>query len=479
MNEKDITSLDAHALSDAIKNRKVSCREVMQSYLDRIDRVNPGCNAIVSLQPRETLLAQADERDTQLARGQWLGWMHGMPQAIKDLALTAGIPSTFGSPLYANHVPQVDGLIVERVKNAGAIIIGKTNTPEFGYGSQTYNMVFGATRNAWNRNKCAGGSSGGAAVALALNLLPVADGSDMGGSLRNPAAFNNVFGFRPSAGRVPKWPANELFMDQLGVEGPMGRTVSDVARLLSIQAGYDPRVPLSLGEDPAVFAQPLQALEPGARIGWLGDFDRYLPMEDGVLELCRGALGRLQTAGYPVEEAKLGFEPERLWSMWLALRSASIAGGKANDYQDPVRRAQLKPEAIWEVENSLSTSAGELYRASIERSAWYQHMLKMFDRYDFLALPSAQVFPFDVSTHWPSQVAGRAMDTYHRWMEVVIGPTLAGLPVISVPVGFSEEGLPMGMQLIGRPRGDLEVLRLAQAYELMTDWWRQSPPDAP
>jgi len=476
MNDNDIVAPDALALSAAIRSRRVSCREVMNAYLERIERVDPGHNAIVSLQPREALLAQADERDARLARGQWMGWMHGMPQAIKDLSPTAGIPTTFGSPLLAKNVPAFDGLIVERVKRAGAIVIGKTNVPEFGLGSQTYNTVFGATRNAWDRTKCAGGSSGGAAVALALRMLPVADGSDMGGSLRNPAAFNNVFGFRPSAGRVPKWPALDSFVEQLGTEGPMGRTVADVAMLLSVQAGYDPRVPLSLAEDPSVFAAPLAADPKGVRIGWLGDLDGYLPMERGILDLCRGALRAMHDAGCVVDEARLGFAPERLWRMWLTLRSAVIAGARWDDYRDPARRALLKPEVVWEVENDMSASAIDVYKASVERTAWYARVLELFARYDFLALPAAQVFPFDVEVHWPGEVAGRTMDTYHRWMEVVIGPTLAGLPAISVPVGFSASGLPMGMQLIGRPRGDLEVLRIAHAYEQATDWSRRASP---
>ncbi len=475
MNTDDIVALGATALSDAIRAREVSCREVMHACLARIERLNPTYNAIVSLQPREQLLAQADERDAQLARGQWLGWMHGMPQAIKDLSPAAGLPLTYGSPIFAKNVAAVDGLIVERVKRAGAIVIGKTNVPEFGLGSQTYNPVFGATRNAWNPAMCAGGSSGGAAVALAQRMLPVADGSDMGGSLRNPAAYNNVFGLRPSAGRVPKWPALDSFIEQLGTEGPMGRSVADVAMLLSVQAGYDPRVPLSLADDPASFAKPLARDPEGVRVGWLGDLDRYLPMEDGVLDLCRQALRSLQSTGCIVDEAKLGFAPERLWSMWLTLRSAVVAGGRWADYSDPARRPLLKPEARWEVENDLKASAIDVYQASVERTAWYQHTLALFERYDFLALPTAQVFPFDVNTHWPKEVAGRAMDTYHRWMEVVIGPTLAGLPAISVPVGFSANGLPMGMQLIGRPRGDFELLQLAHAYEQATDWAKRVP----
>nr|MBP6816503.1 amidase [Burkholderiaceae bacterium] len=269
----DITSLGALDLCTAIHTRQVSCTEVMRAYLARIERVNPGLNALISLKPTETLLAEARQMDELAARGQWLGWMHGMPQAIKDLAATRDIRTTYGSPLYRDFQPTEDSIIVERVRRAGAILIGKTNTPEFGLGSQSYNPVHGVTRNAYDPALCAGGSSGGAGAALAARLLPVADGSDMGGSLRNPAAYNNVFGFRPSAGRVPKYPVPEAFIEQLGVEGPMGRSVPDLARLLATQAGPDPRAPLSRSDDPAVFALPLDAPMRGLRVGWLGDLE--------------------------------------------------------------------------------------------------------------------------------------------------------------------------------------------------------------
>jgi amidase len=483
MSHEDIVALDAIALSAAIRSRQVSCREVMQAYLDRIDRLNPRLNAIVSLQPRETLLAQADERDAQLARGQWLGWMHGFPQAVKDLAWTRGIASTSGSPLLKDFVPSEDALVVERARAAGAIIIGKTNVPEFGLGSQTYNTVFGATCNAYDTSKTAGGSSGGAAVALAHRMLPVADGSDMGGSLRNPAAFNNVYGFRPSPGRVPKYPAVDTFIEQFGTEGPMARTVPDLAMLLSVQAGYDARAPLSLADDPSVFAGSLARDFRGVRVGWLGDLDGHLPFDPGVLAVCKGALKPLEAIGCVVEDAQLGFNPERLWSMWMALRSCVVSGAQQANYADPARRALMKPELVWEVENGLRTSALDVYRASVERTAWYRHLLTLFERFDYLVLPVAQVFPFDIGTPWPREVGGRVMDTYHRWMEVVIGPTLAGAPAISVPAGFGTEGagrgLPMGVQLIGPPRGDLAVLQLAYAYEQAADWVRKAPPPMP
>ena len=471
----DITSLGALDLSAAIHARQVSCTEVMQAYLARIDRLNPGINALISLKSPETLLADARQMDELAARGQWLGWMHGMPQAIKDLAATRDIRTTYGSPLYRDFQPAEDSIIVERVRRAGAIVIGKTNTPEFGLGSQSYNPVHGVTRNAYDPALCAGGSSGGAAAALAARLLPVADGSDMGGSLRNPAAYNNVFGFRPSAGRVPKYPVPEAFIEQLGVEGPMGRSVPDVARLLATQAGPDPRAPLSRSDEPAVFALPLDAPMRGLRVGWLGDLEGYLPFEPGILELCAQGLKVLADIGCEVQASSLGFAPQRLWEMWLTLRSCVVAGGRWDDYADPARRAQMKPEAVWEVERGRSASALDVYRASKERTAWHRHLLTLFQRFDILVLPTAQVFPFDADQHWPRTIAGREMDTYHRWMEVVIGPTLAGAPAISVPVGFGAAGAPMGMQLIGAPGADLRVLQVAHAYDQATRWVERRP----
>ncbi|MGH8408724.1 MAG: amidase, partial [Pseudomonas sp.] len=418
-----IVELDAIELSRAIHARQVSCHEVMQAYLAQVERFNPTVNALVSLRSHEDVLAEAAQRDRELDQGQSRGWMHGMPQAIKDLAATQGLRTTLGSPLFAEHVPQEDAISVARVRASGAIIIGKTNVPEFGLGSQTYNSVFGTTGNAYDPRLVAGGSSGGAAVALALRMLPVADGSDMMGSLRNPGAFNNVFGLRPSQGRVPHGPAPELFVQQLATEGPMGRSVADVARLLSVQAGYDPRVPLSLKEDPAVLGEPLQRDFKGARLGWLGDYNGYLPMEDGVMSLCESALKDFAALGCEVEHCQPEFSLERLWQTWLVHRHWLIQGSLGAAYTDPQKRALLKPEAQWEVQGGLQLSAADVYQASINRSDWYRALGKLFERYDFLLLPTAQVFPFDAQQAWPRLVAGREMDTYHRWMEVVIGPT--------------------------------------------------------
>ncbi len=478
MNTDDISALvqlHAHQLAEKIRLRDVSCREVMQAYLAQIERFNPVVNALVSLQPAERLLAQADERDAQLARGEYLGWMHGLPHAIKDLSLTQGIRTTYGSPLCRDFIPDHDGIMVQRIKAAGAIIIGKSNTPEFGLGSQSYNPLFGATGCAFAPSKTAGGSSGGAAAALAMHLVPVADGSDMMGSLRNPAAFNNIIGFRPSQGRVPFDDAADLFIDQLGYEGPMGRSVQDTALLLSVQAGHDPRAPLSLAGDGSEFTAPLQRDFTGTRLGWLGDLNGYLAMEDGLLPLCETALGDFQAIGCSVEHAELGFSPERLWDCWRTLRHWMVAGALGKHYQDPTKRALLKPEACWEIENGLALSASDAFQASASRSDWYRAIGRLFERYDYLLLPSAQVFPFDKHQHWPAHIAGRSMDTYHRWMEVVIPGTLSGCPVANVQAGFNAQGLPMGLQIIGRHQADFAVLQLAQAYEQVSGWFARVP----
>lgn len=465
----DPCELDADSLSRLVHERRISCRELMAAFLRRIELLNPHVNAIVSLRDPQALLAEADALDAELAAGASRGWLHGLPIAVKDLSDVAGIPTTMGSPILRDNVPKADGLMAARMRAAGAILIGKTNTPEFGLGSQTYNPVFGATRNAWDTALCAGGSSGGAAVALALRMLPVADGSDMGGSLRNPAAYANVYGFRPSQGRVPKYPAPERFFQQFGTEGSMGRTVTDVAKLLAVQAGHDPRAPLSLdgGFDPDLPAEPPQPI----RVGWLADLDGYLPMEEGILSLCEAALARFESAGARVEplgHGALGVSPAAAWDAWMRLRSLVVGGSLAAYYRDPARRELLKPEAQWEVENALRMGALDLHAASVVRTALFDGLNALFQRFDLLALPSAQVFAFDVERPWPDVVAGRTMDTYHRWMEVVIYATLVGSPVISVPVGFDAAGRAMGMQLIGAPRRDRDVLVAALAFEKAT-----------
>jgi amidase len=444
----------------------------MEAFLTRIAGVNPRINAVVSLRDADELMREAAAADRELDDGRSRGFLHGMPFAIKDLSEAKDIRCTYGSAITRDFVPDFDDIHVARIRGAGAIIIGKTNVPEKGLGSHSYNPVFGVTRNPYDLTKSAGGSSGGAAAALAARILPLADGSDMMGSLRNPAAFNNVIGFRPTYGRIASL-ETELYLGQLSTNGPMGRTVADVAALLDIQSGYDFRDPMSLPKGDFSRIKPLD--NNGLRIGWLGDYHGYLAFEAGVLALCEAALEPFRTLGAEVEAVDPGFDMDRLWQGWKTMRHFLVSNGNAADYADPAKRALMKPELIWEIENGQNLTARDVHAASMIRSDWYRHILTLFERYDFLILPSAQVFPFDADIHWPAEIAGRSMDTYHRWMEVVIGPTMAGLPVAAMPAGFSENGLPTGIQIIGPPRADRRVLEMAAAYEQATDWLDRAP----
>ncbi len=467
----DLTALDAEALSRAIAAREISCVEVMAAFLDRIDRLNPAVNAIVSLRPRAELLAEAKAADASPASQP----LHGLPFAIKDLVETAGLRTTHGSPIFRDNLPVADDLLAARIRAAGAILIGKTNTPEFGLGSHSFNPVHGVTRNPYDLSKTAGGSSGGAAAALAARMVPLADGSDTMGSLRNPAAFCNVYGFRPSFGRVPRDAVGDLFLNQISTDGPMARSVRDLALLLDVIAGPAPWDPHALPAHPS-FLAGLDSPSKAKRVAWLADWGGYFPIEPGVLELCAAALATLEGAGIAVESVTPPFDAERLWQAWLALRSAANAAGNRRLYDDPEKRRLLKPEIIYEIESGLALSATALYAASTVRSEWFATAARLFETYDALILPSAQLFPFDVQLRWPKTVAGRRMETYHQWMEVVVPASIAGLPALNVPVGFSERGLPMGMQIVG-PRGaDLAVLRLGEAYHRATDWPRRQPP---
>jgi amidase len=476
-----ISELDAHALSHAIHTRQLSCRDVMQAALARLDWLNPKLNAVINRVPHEVLFQQADARDADLVPGRTAqgsrGFMHGFPHAVKDTGHVAGLPTTMGSPLLAQAVAPEDSIYVARMKAAGCIVIGKTNIPELGLGSNTYNTLFGCTPNAWDTSVTAGGSSGGAAVALAHCLLPLADGSDFMGSLRNPAGWNHVFGLRPSQGLVPAWPKTDVWVAQLVTDGPMARTVRDLAALLSIQAGHDTRAPLSFGETGQSFVPGLQTTEQdhitsnvkGQRIAWLADLDGHLAMDPGVLAVCESALAVCAAAGAHVEPTALGFSADALWQAWLVWRAALVAPTVAGLLASaPNARSQVKAEALWEHQQAQRFNVADLMQASTVRSAFYQHLLGLFDRFDVLALPTAQVWPFDVKTDWPKHINGRTMDTYHRWMEVMAYATFAGLPAISVPAGFHSNGRwPMGLQLIGRPRGDAALLRFAAGYEAL------------
>ena len=473
----DIVALDAVALSAAIHARQVSCVEVLQAYLAQIDRLNPTVNAVVTAQDRDALRTQAAERDAQLARGIDLGPLHGFPQAPKDIMPVRGMVTTKGSPIYAGQVSQADAIVYERMRAGGALYIGRTNSPEFGLGGHTYNPVYGTTRNAFDPARSAGGSSGGAGVAVALHMLPVADGSDMMGSLRTPAAFNNVYGLRTTPGCVPHGPTDEVFFQQFSVSGPMARNVPDLALLLSVQAGFDARLPLShRRDDPREFAAALERDCTGMRIGWLGDLGGRLATEPGVLQVCESALQHFETIGCRVEPALPAFDLQQLWQAWLDLRSFTFAGSNATLYHDARTRALLKPEAVWEIERGLRLSGQDVFQAAVVRSAWYGALRQMFDQFDFLVLPAAQVFPFAAELDWPHSVGGRDMDTYHRWMEAVVPATMAGLPALAAPAGFGAEGLPAGIQIIGPVQRDLDVLQIGLAYDQASGYSRVRSP---
>ena len=471
----EISRMGATALAAAIRAKRVSAREAMTACLDRIEAVNPVVNAVVSIAPRETLLAEALDADERQARGEALGPLHGLPHAVKDLQPVKGLRFTQGSPIYKDRVATADSLMVERLRKAGVIFVGKTNTPEFGFGSHTFNPVFGATHNPYDHSRSAGGSSGGAAVALATRMLPLADGSDYGGSLRNPAGWNNVFGFRTGFGVVPTT-GPDVWLPSMGVQGPMARSVEDLALLLSVLAGYDPRSPLSLPGDGAVYRRGLEAPVKGRRIGWLGDFGGEIPHEPEVLELCRSALKAFEALGCVVEEAKVGAAVEPAWQSIMKLRAWQQGGPILANYRRPAERALLKPEAVWEVETALALSAFDVHAASEGRTIWSMAVRTLFDRFDYLVLPSAQLFPFPVEERWPTTVAGKEMRTYHEWMQVALLVTLSGNPALVVPAGFGAAGLPIGLQIVGPNRGEMACLQLAKAYEAAAPWTERRPP---
>lgn len=454
----------------ALNSGTLSAETVMQRTLNRIAMINPALNAIVALRPAHELMEEARAADAMRAAGLPLGALHGLPIAVKDLAEVAGIACTQGSPLMKDYVPQRDELVVARMRAAGAILIGKTNTPEFGLGSHTFNPVYGATRNPYDPARSAGGSSGGAAVALAADMVALADGSDMMGSLRNPAGWNAVYGFRPTWGWVPSAPKGDLFLHQLATLGPMARSPEDIALFLDVMTGADSAQPLASGGHKV---SPLD--EPGQlRIGWLGDWGGAFAMEKGVLETCQQALGALSGLGHHVEEVPPPFPAEKIWRSWTTLRSFAVAAG-LRVFHD--RRAQLKDTAVWELDRGLALSGEAIQAASDIRSDWHRTALRVFERYDALVLPTAQVWPFPVDQSHPTEISGVEMDSYHRWMQVVTPVSLIGLPCLAVPAGFGSNGLPMGMQIFGRHGSDHQILSLGQHYHEATQWPQNAPPD--
>lgn len=466
--ETDLCLLGAVELAWRIRSREVSAVEVMQAHLERIEQVNPTVNAIVTFLP-ERALDGARRADRALAQGEEVGPLHGLPVAHKDLADTAGVRTTYGSRIYQDHVPERDNLTVERLKRAGAISVGKTNTPEFGAGSQTYNAVFGATKNPYDLSKTCGGSSGGAAVALACGMLPIADGSDMGGSLRNPAAFCNVVGLRPSPGRVPSWPSLVPW-SPLSVEGPMGRSVGDVALMLSAMAGPDPRAPLSISEPGDGFHPLAERDFRGARVAWSPDLGG-LPVELQVREVFAKSGNVLREIGCEVEEAAPDlsgadevFKVLRAWQFELAY------GGLLDSH-----REFLKDTVVWNIEEGRRLTGPRIGAAERLRAEVLERVRIFMERYEFLVLPTTQVAPFDVQTPYVEEIDGEPMETYIDWMKSCYLITVTGLPAVSVPGGFTPDGLPVGMQIVGRWRDERGVLQLAHAFERATRFGERRP----
>ena len=465
----EICFRDAVDLAAMIRNREVSALEVMTAFLSQIERVNPKVNAICTFVGKEAALRAANHADERLARGKTPGPLHGFPHAVKDLVPTAGIRTTFGSRIYKDFVPDLDALIVERLKAAGAIIIGKTNTPEFGAGSHTFNEVFGATRNPYDLSKTCGGSSGGAAVALACGMVPLADGSDFGGSLRNPAGFCNVVGFRTAPGRVPVYPSTPG-SSALSVEGPMARSVRDVAFLLGVLAGPDPRVQISIHQSGPSFFRPLHRDFRGIRVAWSRTLGRY-PVQPAISEVCDTARETFVQLGCQVEDCEPDFTDAD--EIFQVLRAWSYAQTRSEDLKR--HRDLIKETVVWNIEQGLKLSRVDVDRAEAKRSRLAHQVREFMGRYEFLILPVSQVAPFPIVVDWVRDINGIGMKTYIDWMASCYAITVTELPAISVPCGFTRGGLPVGLQIVGRDQREFDVLQLAYAYEQATQFGRMRP----
>ncbi len=464
----DLCFQSATELARLIASGQASAVEVMDAHLAQIERANPTLNAIVTLLPNEAR-EHAAAADAVLARHETIGPLHGLPVAHKDLTRTKGIRTTFGSKVFEHFVPDEDALIVQRLRAAGAITIGKTNTPEFGAGSQTFNDVFGATLNPYDVTKTCGGSSGGAAVALAAGMVPIADGSDLGGSLRNPASFCNVVGFRPSAGRVPVWPSQAAWFP-LAVQGPMARTVADVAMVLSAIAGPDTRTPLSLPETGATFDRPLTRDFNGTPVAWSLDFGG-LPFDPRVTAVVEAQRERFEMIGCDITDAGPDVtDADEVFKAWRAWYFELCYGSLLDEH-----RETLKDTVIWNIEEGRRLSGPRLGEMARKRTALLERVHRFMSRHDFLVLPVSQVPPFDVSEPYVTEINGVSMETYIDWMASCTYISVLGLPAISVPCGFTPEGLPVGIQIVGRQQDDFGVLQLAHAFERVTHFGRRRP----
>ncbi len=467
---EDFCFTSARDLAAAIARREVSAHEVVEAHLGQVERCNPEVNAVVTLVSDRALEA-ADAADARLAAGEPAGPLHGLPVLHKDTHETAGIRTTQGSPLLADHVPRRDELVIERLRSAGTIALGKTNVPEFAAGSHTFNPVFGTTRNPYDTSRSAGGSSGGAAAALACGMAPLADGSDMGGSLRNPASFCNVVGLRPSPGRVPTWPA-QVAWATMGVQGPMARSVSDAALMLSAMAGPDARSPIALQDPGTDFDVPLDRDLRGLRVAWTPDVGGALPVDREVVAALEpqlaafSALGcRLEQDGPDLTGAEDVFRTLRAWQFELSL------GSLVDRHPD-----QVKASVRWNVEVGRQLSGRDLARAEVLHTQLFHRVRRFFERYDVLLLPVSQVVPFDAELEYPTTVGGVPQQTYLDWMRSAYWISATGCPALSVPGGFTDDGLPVGLQVVGPHRADLLVLQVGHAFEQQTGMGLRRPP---
>ena len=469
MSTAEICFMTATEMAQQIRNKQLSAREVMTAHLAQIERVNPKVNAVVTIHAEEAL-QQAAAADEALAHGATVGPLHGLPIAHKDLVLTKGMRTTYGSPIYKDFVPEQDDLIVERLKKAGAITFGKTNTPEFGAGSQTFNPVFGATLNPYDTTKTCGGSSGGAAVALACGMQPLADGSDMGGSLRNPANFCNVVGFRTSPGRVPVWP-KQAGWSPMSVQGPMARTVQDVALMLSVLAGPDSRSPIAIQEPGSIFAQPLARDFKNVRIAWSPNLGSF-PVDPRVTAALDSQRHVFTELGCLVEDGQPDFsDADEVFKVWRAWSFELSYGDLLKTH-----RHLMKDTVIWNVEEGAKLTGPQISRAESKRTALYHRVREFMEQHEFLILPISQVPPFSINQPYITEINGVKMNTYIDWMQSCYFITVTGLPAISVPCGFTPEGLLVGMQIVGRHQNELGVLQLAYAFEQATQVGQRRPP---
>jgi amidase len=467
---RDLCFAPATELLRLYRTRKASPLETMQAVLTQIDRVNPQVNAIVTL-ARESALAEARKATRALPRRVEFPPLFGVPVVIKDLTITKGLRTTYGSKIHADHVPTEDALVVQRLKAAGAIVLGKTNTPEFGAGANTFNAVFGATRNPWNLELTCGGSSGGSAVALVTGMGPIAHGTDLGGSLRIPAAFCGVVGFRTTPGLVPVYP-RELAWDHLSVHGPMARTVADAALMLSVMAGPDDRAPISYAADTREFVTAVRKPSvKGWRIAWTPDLAGLIPVDNEVASVAEQGARVFRSLGAAVATASPDFsETNEIVLSTRGLVMAALHGDKLTRWRD-----QMQQGLVWNIEQGLRLTPQEIGHGEKLRTVLWHRVRMFFERYDLLVLPTVAVKPFPVEQPYPTEINGQALANYTQWFFLTYAISLTGLPAISVPCGFTEDGLPVGLQIVGRRRQEAAVLTAAAAFERAAPWADKIP----